>query len=825
MWRVKSLAAVALAAGLVVSRALYQPQLAPAAAQSATPPPSPILYSDTFDNPAAGRLAKTSATPDKYARGYANGEYRIQTLDPAWERVATATIPGTFGEAAVAIDARLVGETASRFVAIVCRNQRGTAGSSQYRLVVRSDNGQFSLARWDDGKQTLLARYQASDAILGGNRTNRLELECVGDRITVAINGFEVASVHDGTYQDGGIWFGAGSFAGANVTADARLDNLVVSRPDPLVAPLSLRTSPLVQLASLRDQGEQAIAAGDVAALEGVAEALSQTYDRLADETPSLGVAPYHRTTAAWAAALAYGAEQALGDLAKQQGDAAVSAGDGDGLQRVLAIAQNQQRRLDRVAPWPSFAGYQQQLNQFAAGAADAATQALVATLSQSPDAPAFWATYPVLPAPGDIPIAAGLLPVPQEFQVVEPTTGQAFFGQPPSGRLWDVAKATGPACDGPGERPKFVMVAGQRGATSAYPAGCFVAADPDSGQLPQLDAPAAGDIVPDVKQAIEDEEPQAVVAGGTGETGQIQVPCVLRTLRCIGAAGQPRAPAAQPGADNPPAPVRADCQPLAKATPADVEELLKTLKDQLTRLQDQKERLETPAANPAVPKDTDKSAAALPAGKLPAVPNVTPLKDDDTQETLNRLNPRIAQLKALIDKLEAQQPGGPNPCPPAGPAAAAAPPAAAVAPPAAAGVAPAAAAAAPGRAPAGTATRVPPTATRAPPTPTRTPPSATPVPTVAPAQRGTLPYYANYSGCDYGGGIFGTGGAYHNAYFELQAAWSGLTSNVEINTLIDRGISGIRDVIAARTRAGFTDSSYNQRCIDFLNSARALLR
>lgn len=615
-----------------------------------------VLFADSFDDPAGGQLPKASPLPDKYTRGYVGGEYQLKKLDPTWDRLPSAAVPGTYSDAALAIDARLVGDIARANIVLACRDTSTSTTSSQYRLTVRTDTQQFQLARWDAGKEAVLVRFRASETIRLRTLTNRLELSCIGNRIAAVINGFEVASVQDDTYKSGGMWFGAGSFAGTNLATEARFGRLVVYRPYVNAHGLSLETSPLASLATLRDLGDIAIASGDMAALEGVAFGLNRVYDRLASESPAIGVTTYHRTLTSWAGTLSLGAEQALATVVKQQGDAAVTTGDADGLQRVATVTQNQRDRLAGLVPTGNLAGAHQQLTQFATGAADAARQALVAQLSQSPDAPSIWGTYPVLPAPSDIPIDAGLLPVPQEFQVVSPTTGQAVFGQPPSGLLWDVAKGTGPACDGPGQRPKFVMVSGQRGATSVYPAGCFMAPDDGSGLPPQLNEPAPGDVVRNVNDALENAGPQTALPGGTANAGTIEVPCVLRTLKCIGSGGGQPTPPGQPPAPGPQA-----CDALAKTTSAELNGWLEDLRAQRTRLQAQRDQL---AKTPPADGDTS-GPKVLDPNKLPSVPEIKRTNEQDPGE----LEKRIGLLNGLIQRLESQQQPAPAAlCPPAGP-------------------------------------------------------------------------------------------------------------------------------------------------------------
>src|SRR5438445_325200 len=53
------------------------PTAAPSLPASTFGPAAPgtVLYSDSFDDPAAGRLPKTSPDPSHFERGYAEGEY------------------------------------------------------------------------------------------------------------------------------------------------------------------------------------------------------------------------------------------------------------------------------------------------------------------------------------------------------------------------------------------------------------------------------------------------------------------------------------------------------------------------------------------------------------------------------------------------------------------------------------------------------------------------------------------------------------------------------------------------------------------------------
>ena len=66
-----------------------------------------------------------------------------------------------------------------------------------------------------------------SAAIRPGTRRNRLELSCVGSRITASVNGSELFSIEDATYGRG-YFFAYVELGEAAVPLDARFDNAVI---------------------------------------------------------------------------------------------------------------------------------------------------------------------------------------------------------------------------------------------------------------------------------------------------------------------------------------------------------------------------------------------------------------------------------------------------------------------------------------------------------------------------------------------------------------------------------------------------------------------
>ena len=201
------------------------------------PGPGAVLLSDAFDDPSTGQLPQSSGVPAEFVVGYLDGEYVIQKLDLSGTNLPTATLPGTYADASVAFDVRLVGNPVNQYVAAACRSQvtdpepgQSLQSSSEYRLVVAPSLREFALIRYDDSEQLNLANFQTSLAIEADNASNRIELICHGASISGRINGVQVVAAEDSTYAEGAMLIGVGVLDSALGIAEARFDNLVVTQ-------------------------------------------------------------------------------------------------------------------------------------------------------------------------------------------------------------------------------------------------------------------------------------------------------------------------------------------------------------------------------------------------------------------------------------------------------------------------------------------------------------------------------------------------------------------------------------------------------------------
>ena len=194
--------------------------------------PGATLAADEFSNAATGILSTASTDPSRWTYSYTDGEYIIRKLfDEAG--ATSSVIPYIYGDASIAIDARLTGDTAGRYVSLACRRQVKASpeeGDSEYRLAVDVGTGAAWITRWTNGEQARLTEPRRHPSIRSGNETNRVELTCAGSTISARVNGEEVVSAQDATYVNGALKFGTGTFAGRSGTLEARFDNLVVTQ-------------------------------------------------------------------------------------------------------------------------------------------------------------------------------------------------------------------------------------------------------------------------------------------------------------------------------------------------------------------------------------------------------------------------------------------------------------------------------------------------------------------------------------------------------------------------------------------------------------------
>jgi hypothetical protein len=182
-----------------------------------------VLFQDDFSDPASKWNRVRDANGN--ITDYENGGYRIlnnQPISHVWAN------PGlSFKNVHIEVDATKIGGPDDNLFGIICRYKDG---SNFYILAISSD-GYFGIVKVQNGMLDLLGaqEMQPSEAILQGNATNHLRADCVGNTLTLYVNGQELAAVQDGNFTSGDV--------GLEVTTrqiqgvDILFDNYSVTKP------------------------------------------------------------------------------------------------------------------------------------------------------------------------------------------------------------------------------------------------------------------------------------------------------------------------------------------------------------------------------------------------------------------------------------------------------------------------------------------------------------------------------------------------------------------------------------------------------------------
>jgi hypothetical protein len=215
-----------------VPDALPAPGAAPVAGAAA----GTVLLRDDLTGAGGGLLPAESPDPARFAAGYADRTYEI-ALNGAAEGAAVP-LPGTYGDASIAVDVQLVDPSPDHHAQLACRARESGA---QYTLDYRPVAGDLAIQRWLFIPSAIpwitagqhLAPPNSSPAIRLGGATNRVELSCRGTTITARVNGVTVASVSDNTFREGRMVLAVRQSAGHDGPSRrpvARFSNLVVTQ-------------------------------------------------------------------------------------------------------------------------------------------------------------------------------------------------------------------------------------------------------------------------------------------------------------------------------------------------------------------------------------------------------------------------------------------------------------------------------------------------------------------------------------------------------------------------------------------------------------------
>lgn len=182
--------------------------------------PSSVLFQDDFSSTSSGW---DSYRDDETVTDYDSDGYRIQVLAPDTELWAN---PGLdFTDVRVEVDATRQSGPEDNDFGVICRYQDV---DNFYYFVITSD-GYYGILKVKDGETNLLTgeEFGTTDAIISGK--NHIRADCVGDTLTLYVNGQQLDTRQDAEYTSGDVGLIAGSYTESGT--DILFDDFMVLKP------------------------------------------------------------------------------------------------------------------------------------------------------------------------------------------------------------------------------------------------------------------------------------------------------------------------------------------------------------------------------------------------------------------------------------------------------------------------------------------------------------------------------------------------------------------------------------------------------------------
>jgi hypothetical protein len=203
------------------------PDRQPAPVQSAAAPPQPALLRSAPAVVLDERFTNNDRNWPSAAQGTAflsNGSYRL-TPQLAGEFVAVgAPIADLPKDVVVNASFRKLDGPSGGGYGIIVRDQaaapqQGTSQKGHYYVVEVGDKGEIGMWRRDLDQWVDLVPWQPNPAVKPGTARNEVSVQAVGNRLSLTVNGTQVATISDDTFSSGGVGLFAGG-DGNNVAVD-----------------------------------------------------------------------------------------------------------------------------------------------------------------------------------------------------------------------------------------------------------------------------------------------------------------------------------------------------------------------------------------------------------------------------------------------------------------------------------------------------------------------------------------------------------------------------------------------------------------------------
>lgn len=155
-----------------------------------------------------------------------DGKYIVQVPGPGPHVFATISVSGRYENVVISMDVQLTGDTLRRHLNVACRN----TGTNQFYISLYPALKTVYFKAGIGASERDIKSKQSEAINPDSGEINHVELSCIGQTITLKINGQYVDSIVDEQPQEGVVWFGVGRGDEKNDSVWAAFDNVVLSR-------------------------------------------------------------------------------------------------------------------------------------------------------------------------------------------------------------------------------------------------------------------------------------------------------------------------------------------------------------------------------------------------------------------------------------------------------------------------------------------------------------------------------------------------------------------------------------------------------------------
>jgi hypothetical protein len=191
-----------------------------------TPSVSPTMHT-VFDEGFADNRAGWPNDPQSTA-WLAVGGYRLFARQPGQFVAIPAPLTESFRDVVITGTFRKVGGPPGGGYGLIVRDQRPRSGSTtsqggRFYVLEVGDRGEVGIWRREEDRWVDLVPWTPSEAVQPGSASNEVSVQAIGPRLTLRVNGTDVATVEDAALEMGAV----GVFVGGDLN-DVVLQRLVV---------------------------------------------------------------------------------------------------------------------------------------------------------------------------------------------------------------------------------------------------------------------------------------------------------------------------------------------------------------------------------------------------------------------------------------------------------------------------------------------------------------------------------------------------------------------------------------------------------------------